>query len=142
MNFSRLRVFVVAVVSCLSVLAYAQTAQTALHGTVFDPSGAVIPGATVTISISDIGYSRVLQTGSKGEYAFAQIPPGQYTIRVEAAGYGAKTTIAQLLVNQPSTVNVTMAISAETTVSVDDTAPVLSAGCLRTGYAKVCGDAA
>src|SRR5260370_16413466 len=66
----------------------AQTASTgALTGTVKDPSGAVIPNATVTLTSIDTGQARTNTTGADGIYKFNLLPPGNYRVRIEAAGF-------------------------------------------------------
>src|SRR5690242_20861501 len=70
---------------CLCVLAspmlLAQTAGTgALTGTISDPSGGVVPNATVTITSIDTGQSRSATTGADGVYKFSLLPPGSYRV--------------------------------------------------------------
>src|ERR1700674_2160996 len=66
----------------------AQTAGTgALEGTVKDPSGAVIPNATVTATSLDNGQVRTATTSGDGTYRFTLLPPGNYRVRIEAAGF-------------------------------------------------------
>ena len=79
-------------VMCLSITLVpslmAQTASTgALTGTVRDPSGAVIPNATVTATSLDTGQARTAMTGTDGAYRVALLPPGNYRIRIEAGGF-------------------------------------------------------
>jgi len=71
----------------------AQTASTgALQGTVTDSSGAVIPGATVTLTSTATGQARTVTTGGDGTYQFNLIPPGTYTVTFAAGGFkGAET---------------------------------------------------
>jgi Carboxypeptidase regulatory-like domain len=66
----------------------AQTASTgALTGTIKDPSGAVIPNATVTATSVDSGAARTATTGADGAYRFTLLPPGNYRVRIEASGF-------------------------------------------------------
>ena len=66
----------------------AQTAGTgALTGTVKDPSGAVIPNATVTLTSVDTGQARTTMTGADGVYHFNLLPPGNYRVRIESSGF-------------------------------------------------------
>jgi uncharacterized surface anchored protein len=58
-----------------------------IQGTITDPSGAVIPGATVTISNPDMGYTHTLTTDSAGLYSLGPLVPGNYTIKVTAASF-------------------------------------------------------
>jgi hypothetical protein len=66
----------------------AQTPGTgALTGTVKDPSGAVIPNATVTLTSVDTGQTRTTMTGGDGVYHFSLLPPGNYRVRIESSGF-------------------------------------------------------
>jgi len=66
----------------------AQSAGTgALTGTVTDPSGSVIPGATVTLVSTDTNQTRIATTGADGGYKFALLPPGTYRVRFGAVGF-------------------------------------------------------
>jgi Carboxypeptidase regulatory-like domain len=68
--------------------AMAQTAGTgALMGTLKDPSGGVVPNATVTATNVDTGQARNSTTGSDGTYKFDLLPPGDYRVRIEATGF-------------------------------------------------------
>ena len=72
----------------LPPLSLAQSAGTgALTGTVTDPSGAVTPGATVTITSADTNLSRTTTTGADGSYKFSLLPPGVYRVRFSATGF-------------------------------------------------------
>ncbi len=66
-------------------------AQVAITGTitgsVADPSGAFIPGATVSIESPALMSPKSMQSGSSGIFDFAQLPPGTYTVTVDAAGF-------------------------------------------------------
>ncbi|MBI3697684.1 MAG: carboxypeptidase regulatory-like domain-containing protein, partial [Acidobacteria bacterium] len=65
----------------------AQTTSTEVLGTVTDPSGAVIPGAKVTLLRAATGQSREVTTSSDGNYSFPLIDIGEYSVRVEAQGF-------------------------------------------------------
>ena len=108
-------------------LVLAQTALTSLRGTVKDPSGALVPGAKVTINDQVAGHLFSAITGTGGEYIFAQIPPAKYTITVAATGFGNQSKIAELLVNQPATVDFSLSVqSSAVTVDVSATAQTLN----------------
>jgi hypothetical protein len=67
---------------------FAQTSGSAtLRGTVKDPTGAVVSGATVTLVNEKTQTSRSVTTESEGTYVFTQVDPDVYTIRVEAANF-------------------------------------------------------
>lgn len=69
-----------------SQLLLARSAGTgALTGTVTDPSAAVAPNVTVTLTNNETGQVRSVTTGADGVYRFALIPPGTYKVRFNAA---------------------------------------------------------
>jgi hypothetical protein len=103
-------------------LAYSQAVNATLLGTVTDASGAVVPNAKVTITEVNTGVSRSGQTNESGNYTFPDLPPGQYAVSVEAAGFKKETHRGvELLVNtstrvdlqlQPGTVSETVEVTA------------------------------
>ena len=76
-------VFVLAALS--SVAAFAQTAT--VLGTVTDPSGAVVPTATITITNTATSAKRVIQTNSTGNYVAPELPIGPYAVMAESPGF-------------------------------------------------------
>ncbi|HJQ22812.1 MAG TPA: carboxypeptidase-like regulatory domain-containing protein [Blastocatellia bacterium] len=88
-----------------------------LTGQVTDPAGKVIPGAIVTLTNTGTGVTRTAKTSDDGNYSFNQMPPGTYTLRVEAKGF--KTTEqadVQLLVATPKVINLQLEVGAVTEV--------------------------
>ncbi|MCA1642562.1 MAG: carboxypeptidase regulatory-like domain-containing protein [Acidobacteria bacterium] len=77
----------------LAASAAAQEPTGAIEGTVADPQGAVVVSATVTVKNLDTGLTRTAQTDSEGKYRIAQLPPGNYEVRVAGASF--KTTVAK-----------------------------------------------
>ncbi|HSS95760.1 MAG TPA: TonB-dependent receptor, partial [Terriglobales bacterium] len=65
----------------------AQTYQGRILGSVTDPSGAVVSGASVTITNTATGVSRALKSGAAGEYVAPNLEPGPYSITVEAPSF-------------------------------------------------------
>jgi protocatechuate 3,4-dioxygenase beta subunit len=59
----------------------------AIHGNVTDPSGAVIPGAMVTISSSQ--FNRTVSSDDAGQYSISGLTPGHYRVRVHFGGFAA-----------------------------------------------------
>jgi hypothetical protein len=99
----------------------------ALHGTVTDSSGAVVPGATVNANNLTNGQSRVATTDSSGLYTITQLPPGRYSISVSKQGF---TTVRQesveLLTNQDLELNYALNVGAVTEqVTVTGAPPML-----------------
>ncbi len=103
-------------------------ATTSLRGTVTDPSGAAIPNATVHLVNVDTTVERTAKTDQQGSYVFAQVQPGNYVLRVDAAGFSTYEQKGfQLLVNLPATIDVKMKVgAASTTVEVTAQAPLLN----------------
>src|SRR5438477_10679543 len=58
-----------------------------ISGTVKDPSGAVIPGAMVTVTNSGTGIQNNTVADSKGDYTFPTLVPGRYDLEVMAEGF-------------------------------------------------------
>jgi hypothetical protein len=113
----RIGVFVVAIFFCLCTAAsFAQNATTSLRGVVKDPSGAVVPGATITLSNGATGETLKAISRSGGDYQLSQIPPAKYVITVTAAGFGIASKEAELLVNQPATIDFSLSMKGSTEV--------------------------
>jgi hypothetical protein len=96
-----------------------------ISGTVSDPSGAVIPSATVTATQTLTGAAIVVKSGGDGIYVFPTLLPSNYSISVKASGFeGYNQTGIVLEADQALTVNVHMTVGAATqTVSVSGDAP-------------------
>src|SRR5947209_16083069 len=111
-----------------TITVLAQISSTALQGTVTDPSGSAISGATVVLSNPESKTERNSVTDTTGEYRFLALPPGTYTLSVTAPGFAAhRQTALQLLVNTPATANVQMKLgSATETITVQSEAPALN----------------
>src|SRR5712671_4363319 len=62
-----------------------------IEGTVTDPTGAVVPGAAVTIENVNTGFKRELKTDSSGFFRFTVLPLGTYDVRVSTSGFSAET---------------------------------------------------
>src|SRR6266404_1001922 len=104
---------VVLVLLCAFALNCHAQSTTSLRGVITDPSGAAIPGAIVTISSPETGSVRRSVTDANGEYNFLQVAPATYKLTVEKAGFATMTrSDVKLLVNTPSALDMTMAVSA------------------------------
>ena len=123
---------ILAVLVIAALMAPCLMAQSAvsgdLTGTVTDPSGAVVSGATVTLKSDATGATRTSTSGSNGTYRFSLLSPGSYTVTVTASGFSKTTSTASVNVGQASIADVKMAVGASsTTVEVNSIAPLVSA---------------
>src|SRR5258706_15544071 len=78
---------VFAVFLCLAAMCAGQAITGSVLGTVTDSSGAVVPGAKVTISDLNTGISRTAETNASGFYSFPSLDPGRYRVTVEHQGF-------------------------------------------------------
>jgi len=97
---------------CLACAAVAAAQSvTSLGGTITDPTGAVIPNATVTLENVDTGLKRSTTSDPAGGYSFPQLAPGLYRVTATASGFRTVTIPnVRLLVNNPATVNIRMEV--------------------------------
>ena len=120
----------------LAVAAFGQGERGTLNGTVTDPTGAVIPGATVKALNVATGVETTVQTTSTGVYRIPYLPPGTYRLTVSSDGF--KTAIREnviLSVAQTLTVDFTLEVGAVTDqVTVSAEPPLLEAGTAEIGY--------
>ena len=135
-----------------SVWLFGQAETGTISGTITDKSGAVVPGATVTVTSSNTGFTRSGTTGGSGDYAIPSLKPDTYTLTVEQAGFqkytrqvvvdvGSRVDVsAQLAVTGAST-TVEVTGSAETaavTASWEPVHPPAAALCRPCGPARTC----
>src|SRR5580693_1925905 len=91
----------------------AQTSTGTLGGQVADPSGAVIPQASITVT-SSAGGSRVGTSDATGQYAISGFAPGQYTVKAQAAGFSTFTSPpVRIAAGQTRLLNISLAIQME-----------------------------
>ena len=99
----------------LVLSASAQQISGSIRGTVVDPTGATVQGATVSATQTETGLTRTSTTDRSGGYVLLELPVGHYRVRVEGKGF--QTYIQQgivLDVNETATVPVRLAVGAET----------------------------
>lgn len=88
---------------------YSQTITSGdIAGTVKDPSGAVVPGATVQLKSSDTGEARTQTTGQSGEYRFTTLKAGTYEISALSPGLTSDTNRVDVAVGQITTLELTV----------------------------------
>jgi hypothetical protein len=104
-----------------------QTLDTSILGTATDSSGAVLPGATVTVLSPATGIKKTAVTGTSGEYAVTYLTPGTYDVTVEAKGFTSqRRTGIVLQLNQQDKIDFTLGVGgSQQTVQVEATQPLL-----------------
>src|ERR1700722_906177 len=113
---------------CAAVPAAAQTSGNGnINGTVTDPTGAVVPGASVIVTDTDTGIARTLTTNSAGAYTALFLLPGHYEIAASAGSFGKIDRKNILLtVGEVLTIDVALpAASVSTAVEVTAESPIL-----------------
>jgi len=122
-----LAVLVIAAVMAPSLMAQS-TVSGDLTGTVTDPSGAVVSGASVNLKSDATGATRTATTNANGNYRFSLLSPGSYTITVSASGFSKTSSTANVNVGQASIADIKMAVGASsTTVEVTSSTPLVQA---------------
>src|SRR5947209_8642902 len=105
-----------------AVSAFAQSAPTtSLSGTVLDPSGSVVPAASLELSNTGTGWTRQTTSDTQGRFQFNLVPPGRYDLQVVAAGF---TSVRQqginLDVDVPATVRLTLSVAtSQTSITIE-----------------------
>src|SRR3954449_7032321 len=120
---------VVAMLCALAVprVAMAQVDRATLTGTVKDAGGAVVPGATVTVTNIATGVADTQQTTETGTYLTVNLIPGRYRVDVELSGFKKSSEIVVLEVGQRARVDATLAVgNLSESVTVEETSPLLN----------------
>jgi hypothetical protein len=118
---------ILAVMLAATVPVWGQEVTAAITGTVTDPTGAAVVGATVTATDLERGVKTQTTTNGAGLYTFPRLPVSRYSIRVEANGFQAAVKPEVLLVlNQIAKVDMQLQVGNITqTVEVSTAAPIL-----------------
>src|SRR6266478_1194328 len=88
----------------------AQTGTSTIRGEISDAQRKMIGGATVTLKNPSTGFSRSQTTGAAGGYSFELIPPGDYTLEVEAKGFKKDVRSVTALVGSVSTADLQLEV--------------------------------
>ena len=121
-------VFLLALVSNCFGQASAINGQ--IEGTITDPSGAVVPNATVIVANIDTGFTRTLRTDASGFFRFTVLPLGTYKLTAEAAGF-AREERPGIVITAGSTATVNLGLGlagVERNIVVTATAPIVEPG--------------
>lgn len=111
--------------SCLQMLAQTTTSGD-ISGTVTDPSGAVVAGATVTCQSVEYGTTDTTKTSSTGAFRLSSLKPGNYRLSVTQPGFRRVVESAVVAIGQVTTANLQLQIGQSSeTVEVSGTAPLI-----------------
>lgn len=112
-------VLLAAGILCLSTAAFAQTVTGTLQGTVKDPNGAVVPGATIHIRNAETGQERTLTTNAEGFYIATFLPVGRYDVTGSGQGFGStRREGVEVLLNQTVNADFSLSLTVGETVTV------------------------
>jgi len=105
----------------------AQVASAELIGNVLDSTGAAVPGATITAINIETSITHTTVSEKGGDYVLTSLPPGNYTLTVESAGFSKlEQSGISLQINQQARVDLTLKVGqAAETVSVTGHPPLL-----------------
>lgn len=113
-------------IAALTASAAAQSTLATIVGTVQDPTGGVVPGATVTIVNAATTAARTLVTDSGGAYVVANLDPGSYVITVTLSGFADASRVVELGARQNVRLDVALALAGATeSVEVRAATPVI-----------------
>jgi len=123
----RARIWASVVVSLFLVpLLAAQTGYGVITGVVIDTSGAALPGATVTLTGRDRGDQRSTVTNDRGQFTFAGLQGGQYTLEVSLSGFAVVRRVLMIAGGRTERMTIEMRVGAlEETVTVTGETPVV-----------------
>ncbi|MCI0663601.1 MAG: TonB-dependent receptor [Acidobacteria bacterium] len=116
------RLMPMALALCLTLLTALVGAQTTgtIEGTVADATGAVVPGATVKVTSPNLIRAQTATSDAQGRFWLANLPPGKYTVTVEAASGFAKFERANVEVNLSKTTTIEVKLQPQgASASVD-----------------------
>jgi hypothetical protein len=128
------RIIAISAIVLTTAASYAQSTAT-LSGSITDPSGAVVPGAQVTVHGIATGVDRVVTSDSAGNYTVPSLLPGNYSVTVQVSGFAAyKLASVSLEVDQNVTANVHLALaSTGEIVHVEGASPIIDAQTITVG---------
>ncbi len=121
--------FAIAIVFCCAQIVFAQggLGNAQLNGTVTDPSGSAIVGASITLKNTATDTTYTATSNDRGFYAVANVPPGNYELTASFTGFANyKQTGLVLTVGQTATINVGLKVASQgETIVVTTEAPTI-----------------
>jgi hypothetical protein len=105
----------------------AQTGTSTIRGEISDAQRKMVAGATVTLKNANVGFSRSQTTSAAGGYSFELIPPGDYTLEVEAKGFKKSVRNVSALIGSVTAADVQLEVGVVSElVQVEGTAAIVS----------------
>src|ERR1700678_1028119 len=117
LRLSRILLGVIIVMCCYVPRAAAQYTTGSVSGVVEDASGAVVPGASVTLKNLGTNESTNVTTSSAGAFAFPALTPGPYSITVKMTGFVTTEVRLSVLASESLTQNFTIELGSQTTTT-------------------------
>lgn len=104
----------------LSSIAFGQQTAGTIEGTIKDQQGAVVPGVSVTVTGSNVGFNRTVESNADGIYRLPQVPAGTYRISTAAVkGFlAASLDNVTVVIEKTTSANITLSIQASAQVDV------------------------
>ncbi len=121
-NKTNLTFYCIGILLFTGGIAGAQTRIGTLQGTIKDPNGALIPGATVTISQPVTRYKQSVQTDAEGAFRLVNVPFNTYKVSAEAPGFQPTQQSIDLESALPMSLDLTLGVGANVTVSSENSA--------------------
>ena len=122
-------------------LAAQSTTTGDVSGVVSDPSGAIVPGATVTLKSNETGRTSTAETNSLGVYRFSLLPPGSYSLTISSPNFNPANVQLPIAVGQSLTANVHLQVaSAQQTVEVTAAPSMIQADNGNISTTMIAGD--
>jgi len=131
------RVLVFSVLCVIAAIPAAGQQRGSISGRILDSAGLVLPGATVTITEQNTGFTRTVVAAENGAYLAPNLDPGVYTVAVELSGFGSlKRTDLALTAGSAITLDLTMQVAGlQEQVTVTAEAPLVQTSSNQIGGA-------
>jgi Carboxypeptidase regulatory-like domain/TonB-dependent Receptor Plug Domain/TonB dependent receptor len=118
----------------VTAVAFAQYDTATVLGTVFDASGAIVPGSKITLKNTATGVTAERSTNQSGGYEFTSVLPGDYLLTTVSAGFQTESTAFSVAVGARQRVDMKLQLGATETVTVTSAAAQLETDTSDNGY--------
>ncbi len=110
----RFTVSLVSIWLLAALVAFGQSTTGSIEGTVKDSKGAVVPGATITVTGVNVGYNKSITSSSDGYYRLEKVPVGRYKVTVGAiSGFSETKMDAQVVVEKTTALDIVLGIGQQ-----------------------------